>query len=82
MTTQSDSKLFTFPMKEYTAQVTRNEVFSVSESTLEKERTFQKGKEDRKAGKPCASANGAYLNGWYAPDTDFYYITKEAAHLL
>lgn len=26
---------------------------------------YAQGKSDRLAGKPCASANGQYLNGWY-----------------
>lgn len=29
---------------------------------------FRQGQHDRKAGKGCLSANGAYLDGWYAPD--------------
>jgi hypothetical protein len=67
---------------EYTVEVTRTEIRSVSEADLERERIFQAGRADRKAGKPCASANGAYLNGWYNPDTLHYYITADAAHLL
>ena len=27
------------------------------------------GKNDRLDGKPCASANGTYLDGWYSQDT-------------
>lgn len=69
-------------MKTYTQPITRNEVLTVSEGDLHRERNFQLGKSDRKRGKPCASANGAYLNGWYSPETDYYYITKHAAHLL
>lgn len=69
-------------MKTYNQNVTRSEQFTVSEGTLNQERQFQLGKQDRKAGKPCASANGAYLNGWYNPETDYYYIPKAAAHLL
>ncbi len=66
----------------YIESVTRTEVFTVSESDLRKEKAFQIGKNDRKNGLPCKSANGAYLNGWYNPDKDFYYITPAAAHLL
>lgn len=69
-------------MKTYTDTVERTEVFTVSDDELAKERLFQIGRTDRKTGKPCASANGAYLNGWYSPETEHYYITKAAAHLL
>ena len=27
---------------------------------------FEQGRADRLAGKPCGSANGAYLDGWYS----------------
>lgn len=27
---------------------------------------WQKGRDDRLAGQPCRSANGAYLEGWYS----------------
>ena len=27
---------------------------------------FDRGREDRVAGRPCRSANGNYLNGWYS----------------
>ena len=30
--------------------------------------TFEAGQLDRLDGKPCASANGEYLNGWYGLD--------------
>ncbi len=69
-------------LHEYKQPVTRFETFHVSDHDLQLERTFQAGKRDRLAGKPCASANGAYLNGWYNPKTPFYYITRHAAHLL
>lgn len=69
--------------KTYIQPVTRMEEFEVSEHDLGMERTFQIGKADRKAGKPCASANGAYLNGWYSDESQrFYYIVEAAAHLL
>lgn len=70
------------PMKTYKQDVTRTEEFTISEAELNQERQFQLGRSDRKAGKPCASANGAYLNGWYSPDTEHYYIPAAAAHLL
>lgn len=69
-------------MNEYTQPVTRTEVFDVSDWELNKERNFQLGKSHRKQGLPCASVNGAYLDGWYNPETEFYFITKHAAHLL
>lgn len=69
-------------MPEFTEQVTRTEIFHVSEAVLNRERMFQKGKADRKAGQFCRSPNGAYVNGWNSPDTDYYYITASAAHLL
>ena len=67
---------------QYKQTVGRVETFSVTRRDIERERAFQQGKQDRKDGKPCASANGAYLNGWYSPDTDYYYIPAAAAHLL
>lgn len=27
---------------------------------------YRQGRKDRLNGKPCASANGQYLNGWYS----------------
>lgn len=69
-------------LHEYTQEVTRTEVFTVSEATLTKERNFQRGRAARKAGLPCYSANGAFLDGWYNPETPHYFITAAAAHLL
>ena len=69
-------------MKTYNSPVTRIEELQVTEPTLQKEAQFQLGKLHRQKGLPCMSSNGAYLNGWYSPEKDFYYITKEAAHLL
>lgn len=67
----------------YSEPVTRLEVFQVSEAELNLERLFQLGKAERKAGLPCKSANGAYLNGWYSTDEQpYYYITAHASHLL
>jgi hypothetical protein len=63
-------------------EVTRTEIFEVSDGDLNRERTFQKGKQDRIARLPCCSANGAYLNGWYNPEVECYYIPKAALHLL
>jgi hypothetical protein len=40
-------------------------VACICDTCLEKGTEWQKGKADRKAGKPCESANGAYLDGWY-----------------
>lgn len=34
----------------------------------QKVRQFRLGQNDRKLDEPCKSANGAYLDGWYAPD--------------
>lgn len=67
---------------EYPVQVTRTQIFTVDDTLLNQERQFQKGKADRKSGNPCASSDGAYLEGWYHPDTAHYYIDPEAAHLL
>lgn len=69
-------------MSEYSEPVTRTEHFHVTKAQLEKERRFQIGKRHRKQGLPCMSANGAYLDGWYNPEKDFYFITEHAAHLL
>lgn len=69
-------------MKTYSAPVTTMEIFDISEAELNKERNFQLGKQHRKEGKPCASANGAYLDGWYNPEKDYYFIPKAAARLL
>jgi hypothetical protein len=46
---------------------------------LAKHEQFRKGQSDRKAGLPCASTNGKYLEGWYAPDKKAYYITDAQA---
>jgi hypothetical protein len=67
---------------EYSALVSRMEVFTVSKRELALETDFQHGKSDRLAGKPCASAGGAYLNGWYSPEVEFYYIPKAAAEIF
>lgn len=67
---------------QYAMSITRMEIFEVSNATLQKERNFQIGKSHRKAGLPCMRTDGAYLNGWHSPETDYYYITKHAAHLL
>ena len=67
---------------EYSQPVTRTEIFELSKDDLRKERQFQRGKTHRGKGLPCMSTNGAYLNGWYEPETEFYYIPKAAAHLL
>lgn len=67
---------------EYPVEVTRTEIHSVSAGDLQRERIFQLGRADRKSGRPCASANGAYLNGWYSQELPHYYITAAAAHLL
>lgn len=37
---------------------------------------FREGQADRRNGEPCKSANGAYLNGWYAPDEYAHYIPR------
>ena len=29
---------------------------------------FRQGQADRKAGRPCSSTNGRYLEGWYDPE--------------
>ncbi len=29
---------------------------------------FRKGQSNRKAGQPCKSTNGAYLDSWYSPE--------------
>ena len=31
---------------------------------------YRQGQHDRRNGKPCASANGAYLDGWYDPENE------------
>jgi hypothetical protein len=71
-------------MKTYSVvvPVVRLEVQTVTELDLHKERLFQLGKEDRLNKRPCRSAEGAYLNGYYNPETAFYYITAAFAHLL
>lgn len=69
-------------MKEYTTIIEVKVVLSISDGQLNRERQFQKGKQDRKKGLCCMSNHGAYLEGWYNPDKNYYYITKDAAHLL
>ena len=67
---------------EYTAPVTRMEVFEVSDRVLNQERIFRMGQADRKNRRPCASANGCYLNGYYNPELACYYVSKFALHLV
>ena len=67
---------------EYTVEVTRTEVRTVSEGVLQAERAFRAAQAERKAGKPCRSANGVYLNGWYNPELPRYYVTEAAEHLV
>ncbi len=66
----------------YKKEVTRTEIFQISEAELNRERKFQKGKQDRLAGKPCAFTDGCYLDGWYNPQIELYFISKEAAQFL
>lgn len=37
-----------------------------SKPQLQKAKHWDEGRTDALAGKPCASANGAYLEGWYS----------------
>jgi hypothetical protein len=69
-------------MKEYKIEVTRTEIHSVSNLSLEQERMFRKGQQDRRLGNPCTSANGAYLNGFYDPEAKCYYVPETALHLV
>ncbi len=48
-----------------------------------KYRRWLQGQSDRLAGKPCSSANGNYLDGWYAPDATIpdYFTHEYAAQL-
>jgi hypothetical protein len=48
---------------------------NVTQGDLEREHSFQRGRDDRKEGKPASSANGAYLNGWYSPEKECYYVS-------
>lgn len=50
----------------------------VSPNDILSEKIYQEGRKDRADGKPCKSANGAYLNGWYG-DTPHYYLTESEA---
>lgn len=43
---------------------------------------YRKGQLDRKAGLPCASANGYYLRGWYEPDAGPYVLTRDEVSLF
>lgn len=38
----------------------------VSKQIGRRAKEWQKGRDDRLAGQPCRSANGAYLEGWYS----------------
>ena len=45
--------------------------------------TWLQGQEDRRNGKPCSSANGKYLDGWYNPDQvvpDFLTLDETIAY--
>jgi hypothetical protein len=44
---------------------------------LKRHKTFRAGQADRKAGLPCKSSNGCYLEGWYEPDKKAYYISED-----
>lgn len=44
---------------------------------LKRHKAFRAGQADRKAGLPCKSSNGCYLEGWYAPDKKAYYISED-----
>jgi hypothetical protein len=46
---------------------------------LVKHDKFRQGQADRNNGKPCMYNDGAYLEGWYAPDKIAYYITEDQA---
>jgi len=49
-------------------------------SILERVRQFRMGQQDRKAGQPCKSTDGAYLDGWYSPEKGVPpYVTTEEA---
>ncbi len=37
---------------------------------------YARGRHDRLEGKPCASAIGSYLDGWYSPERPFYFISE------
>lgn len=43
---------------------------------------YRRGQMDRKAGLPCASANGYYLEGWYRPDAGPYVLTQDEVSLF
>lgn len=47
-------------MKEFSSQVT--------DVTLARAKLFIRGQQDRRAGLSAHQNDGAYLNGWYAPD--------------
>ena len=48
-----------------------------TEDSYRKHALYVDGQTDRKNGKGCLSANGAYLNGWYAPDAGPYYLPEK-----
>jgi hypothetical protein len=66
----------------YTVPVTRDETHTVSRAELLREKAFRAAQAERKAGLPCRSANGTYLDGWYNPDAVAYFIPRAALHLL
>ena len=66
----------------YETSVTRTEIHYVSDTDIKNERQFRLGQIDRRLGEPCKSTNGAYLNGWYSPCFDSYYVPADAVHLV
>lgn len=59
-------------------ELLRSQVEEPTDMQLSKCKAFRSGQQDRKSGAGCLSANGAYLDGWYAPDKEVPpYVDKE-----
>jgi len=52
---------------EYEVEVTRTEIRSITPRDVERCKVWRRGQADRNANRGCLSANGCYLDGWYAP---------------
>ncbi len=59
-------------------QMNQNQPLEIPEhSTMLKCKNFRLGQMDRKAGRPCSSTNGSYLDGWYSPEKEIPpYVTR------
>lgn len=56
---------------------------AIDKGLMQQYETWLQGQEDRRNDKPCSSANGKYLDGWYNPDQfvpDFLTLAETCAY--